>query len=537
MILGFFLVLAMALAAMGLGRLLLAVVAPRFVEYRPIPVGMLGLAGLGLASLAAVTVNFVAPVTWHLAVVLTVAGLVAFAGIVGSLQRAQWFFLAAAAVVVAVVAPSLPLGSDGGLYHLPAQLWLVEEKAVFGLANLHGRFGFNSLNEVLLSLGWPPDNQLSLARLLSGLPAVFGCALLYDLSRSTTDESDVRYLSIFAGAGLAFASLYIALRVGWLNTDIAPATYSLASVLLGYVALRRNDATLILVSLLFAALATANKGSAITVVLFPLAALAIMVARSGWPPRVRPRIGLITVLMLPWIGRSFVVSGCLFYPAVASCLPVPWAATDAAALDTQWAIAWARAPDTGLVYLTGWSWLPVWFGTERWRLLALIAAAIGGIGLTALTPRGTLQGRDLTPPLLVSAWAVLAVAFWFLSAPAFRFGIAPLLLLAAVPGLWAVVRRAGLEGSTQAAWFPLALMAAGIAGAIAAANSQFQWKQNALLPGSPEVPAIDVLEEDAINWPAAGDKCFLAPRPCATGPVNLDDQVWGGYRVFLPPPE
>lgn len=534
MIVAFAAVLVMVLAAIGLGHLLLGALVPRLAEARPLPVGMAGLAGLGLAALTATVVNFIAPVTWYVAVALLGIGLARFAIIFRAVQREQWLFLAAAAVVMALLAPSLPLGADGGLYHLPAQLWLVEEKIVFGLANLHGRFGFNSLNEPLLALGWLPGNELLLARLMSGLIAILVLALTLDLARSASGEPDLRYLGAFAGAGFAFAWLHVALRVGWLNTDVSPAAYSLASALIGYAAIRRSDASLLVVSFLFAALATMSKGSAVIVMLVPLAAAAVMGARRGWAAFPWLPIALIGVLLLPWVAHGFIVSGCLYFPSAVSCLPVPWSARAAAEQLTLWVIAWARAPDTGLVHATGWAWLPVWFGAEKLRLLGLVLAALAGAALGVAMPRGPRQEHGLAAPVILSAWAVLAVGFWFLVAPALRFGIAPILLLAAIPGLWVTILRAGSGGRQVPNWPAPAVMALGLIGAIAVAGSPVRLHRDVLFPGTVDVPEVEVIHGGGINWTANG-QCYRAPRPCATGESAVAEQWWNGYRVYLAP--
>ncbi|EMO63800.1 hypothetical protein LEP1GSC133_1179, partial [Leptospira borgpetersenii serovar Pomona str. 200901868] len=40
--------------------------------------------------------------------------------------------------------PPSPFAYDSGLYHIQSIKWIQEYSVVPGLANLHGRFGFNS---------------------------------------------------------------------------------------------------------------------------------------------------------------------------------------------------------------------------------------------------------------------------------------------------------------------------------------------------------------------------------------------------------
>lgn len=54
---------------------------------------------------------------------------------------------------------NMGLHTDANLYHLSYQNWIRSEKIVFGLTNLHGRFGFSSIYDYISSLLWVGKNN------------------------------------------------------------------------------------------------------------------------------------------------------------------------------------------------------------------------------------------------------------------------------------------------------------------------------------------------------------------------------------------
>lgn len=522
-----------ALGSVGLGSLFLSALAPGVLDERPAPLALAGLAGLFVAAMVALVANFLAPVTWHLAAVLLGVGLVCLGYNFRRIDRLQWIALAAGSLVLAVMASVQHEGYDGGLYHLPIQLWIVEEKVVFGLANLHGRYGFNSLNEMLLVLGWLPGDDLVVARLMAGLYGLFFVLLTLDFGRSTAEYPDLQFLSVFLGAFFGFNWAAVSIPMGWTNTDNPAAVAALASIITAYASLRRGDRNLLVVSFFLAAFSILLKTSIFVVALVPFGVAVLMARRAGWSRIPFWRIAAISIVFLPWMARSFVMSGCLAYPAAITCLPVPWNAADHAVEDAQWIIAWARAPNTGLVHLAGWDWIPIWFEANKRSLVVVVIAAVAGIGLALALPRQVLARVPRDGALLISVWAVLACAMWFFSAPAVRFGTAQLMILAAVPGLWAAVIARRGWGTERIAWRPTAFIALGLIVAVALPGNRPGIRNLSLAFGPLRIAPVAFRTEDGIRRPSSGDRCFVTPRPCSTDGTTLTAEI-GSYRIFYP---
>jgi hypothetical protein len=153
--------------------------------------GMLGLSTV--ASIATLT-NFFVPIGLSFSVTMLGAGMLMLVYYGWAKHRLKP--LAPIAIVVSVfglIAITTPAGYDAGLYHLPHEYWIRTEKVVFGLANLHGRFGFNSMLEPLLASAWLPGPDLGVAQLLTILFSVFFLLELLEVGADSATPSFVSY--------------------------------------------------------------------------------------------------------------------------------------------------------------------------------------------------------------------------------------------------------------------------------------------------------------------------------------------------------
>ena len=62
------------------------------------------------------------------------------------------------AFILGISSNTVNFSYDAGLYHLNAQGWMNESKIVFGLTNLHSRYGFSSFIEYINSTTWVFNN-------------------------------------------------------------------------------------------------------------------------------------------------------------------------------------------------------------------------------------------------------------------------------------------------------------------------------------------------------------------------------------------
>ena len=73
----------------------------------------------------------------------------------------EYFFILIFSILIFPIIIYMGPGYDGGLYHLPHQNFIRNEKIVFGMGNIR-RFGFGSINEYISALFWFKENFLLL---------------------------------------------------------------------------------------------------------------------------------------------------------------------------------------------------------------------------------------------------------------------------------------------------------------------------------------------------------------------------------------
>jgi hypothetical protein len=437
----------MGLAAIGLGAPLMRLLAPTVAADARLRMGLTGLLGLFVAASIAVVVNFFAPVGLFIAALLFVLGLTFFLAVARRVDHATWAWYAGLVLLVTPIAVFSREGYDGGLYHLPHQYWLVTDKIVFGLANLHGRLGFDPITEPLLALGWLGGENLVVVPLIAGLFTLFFLVVTAETMRDATDNPVLFYFTCAVGIALPFAPHQVSYAMphyavalgdgGWTNTDFPSAICGLICMYCGFAAAARDDRDYLVLSYFFAGFATALKLSGAVVALFPLGLTAIWIWQLGLFGPPIARILLVSVLFLPWTARNLVVSGCLAYPVSWTCLSVPWEASRFAAEHAMKIKAWARVPMTGLDHLSGWAWIPIWLESMKPFLISWAAVAVFGIVLAMAI--GRIRPERPVPLgqiVVFTVYAIVASGFWFLAAPDPRFGISHLLALALLPGLW-----------------------------------------------------------------------------------------------------
>jgi len=334
-------------------------------------------------------------------------------------------------LILAPFAANMPPGIDAGLYHLPHQLWIRDEKIAFGLANFNTRFGFSSLSEYILAPLWIGEQF----KLLSYTAATHFLILLLFLGW-LAQSSNARTAAVAAITlvALIFNSKYFV--IGYTSTDTPCGILFAITFFYGFFLLceetlvERKQLTILFLCAVFT-LACKVSGAVIFLwVLFIILSL-LRARRIAWPLLLQTSI-LPAFLTLIWLIQGVIVSGCLIYPVASSCLSVPWAATKAAFNNSIVITAWAQQRATNLQPFWDWSWFFNWWWPHHWPFcLYQITTVVFIAGIYRYYCRKELSKRpDITLPALI--FTLLCLGIWFIKSPGPRFGIGVFIILPAV---------------------------------------------------------------------------------------------------------
>jgi hypothetical protein len=513
-------ILAWAFAALGLGSLL-ALPAPRDLR---VPVA--GFAGLYVLAAASLWLNLVAPVTPAAAGIALVAGLAAFASRGRRLLpeiRLDAAGLVLAFVLVVAMTPFPSRHYDTGLYHLQAVAWARAGSIPPGLANLHGRLGFNSSWFPLAALLEAPGLAGRGHVVLNALPLLFlATAILPALRRIRA--GDWSYPTVLLASGIVAWTVALP-HVGSLYQDPAVSILIVLSLALWARGLSRPGELPELVPLLLAAAAlslTVKLSAA------PLAAGAVALLALSWRSVGARRLAIsaaaVGVLLLPWVLRGLVSSGCVAYPAAWTCLDaLPWSVAPQDAVEMESSIRWwARVP--GILpeqARAQGAWIPGWSRRVASDPVGMTPILVFATGLAAYAGCGRRAPLALRGPLLL---ALLGVASWFALAPDPRFGSGFLLGGGLLGYSWAISQRAAFPTGkgVRSGKGLAALVAAALLVLLAPPSAwMLHVRPVDLAPLRwPEVPRPDIrvirtVSGKDVRIPVGTNQCWRTPIPCA----------------------
>ncbi len=498
-----------------------------------------GLAGLFALGVVGAALNLFTGLGPALSSAAAVIGLTLFArsraGPLRRLSPVDALALGGLLALLALLASGPIRDYDTALYHLQAAAWTAGGPLPGGLANLHRRFGFDSLWEPAAALLELPGLARRSASLAPSLALFFLGAASWSAGRRA-----VRGEAGTASLLLAFAVVPLAVlatngSVPSLSTDLPAAVLTILSAHLllrpSPTGVERRAAA----SLAFFAV-TVKLSAAVWLA-------AVLLAVRVFPPA-------LAVAGVAWVLRGITLSGYLLFPAVGTRLGfLPWATPISIAREeTLWVRSWARLPGhSPAEVLAGWAWLGPWVKSTLTRLSVLPLVLLLGTGVVGLfLARGRASGESsVRPSVLTLAAALASTLFWFWWAPDPRFGYGALFVLAALP-LAVALPKLGL-----AAWpgRVRTALAAGLGAALATAGAAVLLAGTAFRPAffsPPEAPDAALKEErtldgDTVFVPVLDDRCWSALRPCT--PFFRRDLVIlrdaeGRTRAFLfePPP-
>src|SRR5260370_23695802 len=319
-------------------------------------------------------------------------------------------------------------------YHLQAVRWAGEFGSVPGLANLHGRLGFNSALHPLAALLSSPGGFWLGREYVNTSIVVATLAVLAQGIEAWSTRSIYALLLLPFPTSLLFSDCLSSPQ-----PDVAAASpATLFACYLRDLILDRESSG---PSTLFFGFLAGTMALMLKVSYVALGATGICLAIFFWSgsrPRMHQLIAPLfftCVFCLPWILRGYITSGYPFFPAEVGGLDFDWTTPHRLiANERNWVLSWARAPfnPQWQKVLSDWSWLGPWAQQLPSYPIVIKAASMAVIGLVIAAwflRTGYSRYRLIQWSLLFSP-VVLSLLFWFFSAPSPRFGQAAMWIFA-----------------------------------------------------------------------------------------------------------
>jgi hypothetical protein len=500
-------------ALVGWGKAILpALLGGRLPEDDEASLTLTGLAGLFALGALGAALNLLTGLGPALSTAAAIVGLALFLrGGVRAIRRlslADALALCGLLAVLALLASGPIRDYDTALYHLQAVAWTKAGPLPAGLANLHRRFGFDSLWDPAAALLELPGLARRSACLAPSLALFFLGAASWSAGRKAVKGTAGTPSLLLAFGVVPLAVLATNASVPSLSTDLPAAVLTIVSA---HFLLRpwpsrverRAAATLAFFAV------TVKLSAAVWLA-------AVLLAVRVFPPA-------LAVGGIAWVLRGIALSGYLLYPAVATRLGFPpWATPPSIAREeVLWVRSWARWPEHAPAeVLAGWAWLGPWAKWTLTRLSVLPLVLLLGAGIAGLLlGRGRAsEGSSGRPAALTLAAALASTLFWFWWAPDPRFGYGALFVLAVLP-LAVSLPKLGLAAwpgrvrMALAAGLGASLTTAGAAVLLAGAGLRLAILSPPALP-EPVVEEERTVDGDTVLVPVLDDRCWNAPLPC-----------------------
>jgi hypothetical protein len=331
---------------------------------------------------------------------------------------------------------------DTLLYHLAAVRWVADFGSVPGLANLHGRLGFNSALHPLAGLFGGPFGIAVSGEFVNSVIVLSTSAVLLQGIRLNRKE--------FFTQGSVYAALLLPLILGQLfseclsspQPDVAGVaiailvTWHLREVIFDTDTLPDLEQSAFLRCLMAGSLVVMLKLSyaALGLGAAGLVTLIILIRRRRFMAICVPVL-LVFVCSIPWVCRGYITSGYPLYPSELGAIHFDWIVPhEAASSDKNWVLSWARDPGRDWqVVLANNDWLRPWLATTFGDLLVRKSLLLGAAGLILGLTSAPWRWRigSFFQCCCLIAPVILSLVFWFLTAPDPRFAGATIWTVAA----------------------------------------------------------------------------------------------------------
>jgi hypothetical protein len=343
-------------------------------------------------------------------------------------SRVVWILALLVLVTTILYAVKIPGNPDTPLYHAQAIHWIEEYPAVLGLGNLEPRLGANSSWFTLNALfSFSFLNFQSFHIIPSFLFLVCVAYFLDGLQNLMKGDSGLSQMVKLGFVPLAF---YILIdEISSPGTDLPVILFYWVILCLWLEAVEEPSSPILATLILFfSVLVVTFKLSGVLVLLIALQTLMHWVARKEFR-FLRTGLGLAAAVLLPWMVRTFILTGYWIYPEPLMQMFSPrvdWQIPIDRVLAFKRGVqAWALSPGTTWDEISGFSLLQrlgFWFSNltsnqEGITILALLSPIL--FGLFSAVPKRHAKTISYFSVILLS---FLNLLFWLFSAPNFRFG-------------------------------------------------------------------------------------------------------------------
>ncbi len=318
---------------------------------------------------------------------------------------------------------------DFGYYHLPYALGFIEEKIVFGFANIEKSYIYNSIWLNLYSVFFLENKNFNFLTLPSYL--LFLSFILFSFNQIITKKN--LFVSDYYLVVILFYFILKFTRISEFGVDLPAIIFSILGI---YYFIKFSETNLVeekktyfFLILIFSVFSILIKLSTIPIILLSLY-LYIKFFKDLKYSVFQFRFFFIYILFLSFFIQQFIYSGCFLFPTNFTCLDVSWFnpkylnLTKTLELINKGYYHEAKNIITPEQYLTNFTWLSFWFKRNFIEILEHFTTIIVPSFLFLLFLKNKNDSSYFfKEKISLIILLLLGLVFWLHFSPIYRFAI------------------------------------------------------------------------------------------------------------------
>lgn len=330
--------------------------------------------GCILCSFIALVVNFFLPLNLFFNSIVLIFGI----GIFFYLnykkvnKKLIYYLLLSSIITSSLILFSNVNRPDAGLYHLPFTNVLNEHKIIFGLSNIHFRFGTASIMQYLSAINYNfIFKDIGITIPLASIVTFFFIYFFNTVFRLSKNLKNITNENIFCLFIIIFISYKINRYSSFGNDAVGHLTlFYLTSKVLNEKKINLSFVTLI------AVFAFLNKTTMIFVLLFPI----LFFFKYYNLKNLKIVYSFSSLIFFLWLIKNIIISGCLIYPVKQTCFEkLKWTDIEEIKIENiygeAWSKDWPNRIDKNISvenFIKEFNWLNTWSSNHGIKLLKIL---------------------------------------------------------------------------------------------------------------------------------------------------------------------
>ena len=316
---------------------------------------------------------------------------------------------------------------DFGFYHLPYALGFLEEKIVFGYANIDKSYVYNSVWLNLYSIFFLNDKNFNFLTVPSYI--LFLSFILYSINQIILKKniltSDYYLITTLFYLILKFT------RISEFGVDLPSLIFSILGIYY-FIKFYETNLEIDKKNYFYLNLIFSVFGILIKLSVAPIILLSIILYFKNFRLLkffiFNQKFLVIYFLILFFFLQQFIYTGCLFFPNNLTCLDVSWFNYDYLKLSSQIELinksySIAKNIYSPSEYLSNYTWFPFWLKRNYIEILEHLTTIILPVLLFAFCLKKKDTNKEIfNEKKFIYLFVFLSLIFWLNFSPVYRFG-------------------------------------------------------------------------------------------------------------------